>query len=737
MPIIIEGGSRCAGWWWAAHLQNTEKNERAQLVAAEGLSAETVPEMFREMHGMAIGSKAKNYFYQANINPRADEHLTPEQRREAVATLGRNLGLDGQPHFVIEHEKNGRVHQHVVWLRVDLDTMKAIPDSLTARVHERTSRELETKFDLEPGKSILVADRDFERPERLAKKHERFRGAQSGIDPRTVATELRTLREHSNGAASFRAGMEAAGYVLARGDRRDYVAVDRAGHEHGLARGLGIKAAELRQYMQGIDAESLPSVAEAKTRQRARESAREARQMHGQAGQGSSERPQENTPAGAPQNGHEAKAGRPLNETQGAIRAAWSLSRTAEQLTEALAARGIGLAQVAAEEARANHRARAFAKEIGGRFVQRLNEGEIVAVNEKGHVYKLAPRTTGVERGDIDKRLAGIEAGSLLSVSDTRQVMGEVRRAEWAEKRRHEQDKARRVRERERPLRRIEERIIFAERLSRLGVDAQRDGENVHLTGAEALAATLDKAGISIVRVSAGDVKALDALRHEEDLARLVADTNRERRRAQDFPALEVGEIAAVDRFGNVHQLNADRLDVHALLVELGEGRLSSVTEARAQFETDREVLAALREDMDLMRSAGARSQFDLERGPLDPFDWGKDGEQGPEPDDNGVRSPGGVADGIAGSTERTLGAALNFAADFIAPPPPPTKEQIREQNEAAKEARAGRTARQEKDQRLQQTIDMSRSASRQRTEQEEEQERYKRERERGYERDP
>ena len=25
MPIIIEGGSRCAGWWWARHLQNTEK----------------------------------------------------------------------------------------------------------------------------------------------------------------------------------------------------------------------------------------------------------------------------------------------------------------------------------------------------------------------------------------------------------------------------------------------------------------------------------------------------------------------------------------------------------------------------------------------------------------------------------------------------------------------------------------------------------------------------------------
>jgi hypothetical protein len=230
-------------------------------------------------------------------------------------------------------------------------------------------------------------------------------------------------------------------------------------------------------------------------------------------------------------------------------------------------------------------------------------------------------------------------------------------------------------------------------------------------------------------------VKALDALRHEEDLARLAADTNRESRHAQHFPTLEEGEIAAVDRFGNVHRLNPARLDVHALL-ELGEPRISSVTEARAQFETDREVFAAFREDMMNARDANARSQFDLERGPLDPFDWGRDGEQGPEPEDSGVRSPGGVAGSAADSMERTLGATLDFIADFIAPPPPPTQEQIRERNEAAKETRAGRAARQEKDERLQQTIDMSRVTARQRTEQEEEQERYRRERERGYERD-
>jgi hypothetical protein len=254
------------------------------------------------------------------------------------------------------------------------------------------------------------------------------------------------------------------------------------------------------------------------------------------------------------------------------------------------------------------------------------------------------------------------------------------------------------------------------------------------VTGAEALATSLDKAGIAVVRVSASDVKALDALRRDEEVARVLADANDEARRSNYFPTLHEGEIAAVDRFGNVHWLNAARLDVHALL-ELGEQRISSVTEARAQFETDREVFAAFREDMMNERDAAARSQFDLERGPLDPFDWGKDGEQGPEPEDSGVRSPGGGAGGAADSMARTRGATLDFIADFIAPSPPPTQEQIRERNEAAKETRAGEAARQEKDERLQQTIDMSRATARQKTE-EEEQERRQRERERGYERD-
>ena len=154
------------------------------MVEIVGLSAATLPDAFREMHALSRGTKCDNYFYQANINPRADEKLTPQQWHKAVDTLEKNLGLTGQPRFVIEHEKEGRTHRHVVWSRIDTERMVAISDSLTAAIHERTSRELEITFDLERGRSVLMPDREFDRPERRPKKHETIRAVDGGTRSR-------------------------------------------------------------------------------------------------------------------------------------------------------------------------------------------------------------------------------------------------------------------------------------------------------------------------------------------------------------------------------------------------------------------------------------------------------------------------------------------------------------------------------------------------------------------------
>src|SRR5277367_5303748 len=159
--LIIEGGSYSNGWWWSNHVQNTEKNERVDVMEVDGLSGETIKEYLRQMYAISKGTKCKNYFEQWNINLPKHESLTDEQWQDAHAVARKNHGLEGQPFFRVRHtkrEEDGhlQVHEHCFTLRIDIERMKAISDSLSARTREQTSRELEQKYDLTPVRSILV-----------------------------------------------------------------------------------------------------------------------------------------------------------------------------------------------------------------------------------------------------------------------------------------------------------------------------------------------------------------------------------------------------------------------------------------------------------------------------------------------------------------------------------------------------------------------------------------------------
>ena len=164
--MIIKGGSRSNGGFFAAHLAREDTNERVHVVETRGLVADDIEGAFQEMAGVASGTRAKNFFYVTSLNPCEHERLSSEQWNQAADTLERHLGLTGQPRLVVEHEKEGRTHRHVVWSRINLDTMTAISDSLTYPKHEAAAREIEQAFGLEPVESVLVRDREGERPER-------------------------------------------------------------------------------------------------------------------------------------------------------------------------------------------------------------------------------------------------------------------------------------------------------------------------------------------------------------------------------------------------------------------------------------------------------------------------------------------------------------------------------------------------------------------------------------------
>jgi hypothetical protein len=159
--------------------------------------------------------------YQANINPRDHEKLTPEQWARAIDQLETNLGFEGHARVVVEHVKEGRQHFHIIWSRVDAD-LRTVSPWQNFKTHERTSRELEIEF----GLAQVPEPAQRRQPFQL---WEQQKAAITRIDPDAMKAELTALWQQTDSGKAFAAALEARGYVLARGDRRDFCVIDHAG----------------------------------------------------------------------------------------------------------------------------------------------------------------------------------------------------------------------------------------------------------------------------------------------------------------------------------------------------------------------------------------------------------------------------------------------------------------------------------------------------------------------------
>jgi hypothetical protein len=270
--VIVKGGARRAGAFFAKHLMKAEENERVTITEIKGLYAEDLPEAFRELKALAAGSRGQDFFYHASINPREDERLTPEQWDFAVDRLEQNLGMDGHARFQVEHEKEGRTHRHIVWSRVDPETMTLANHWRNYEAHDKTRAELEQAFSHEP---TPPTPEPSQRKSREIADWENFRAAESGIDPKEVKAEVTSLWQRSDSGAAFVGALEHAGYTLCQGDK-GYCIIDQAGDVHSLARRIdGVKTAQIRERLSDISLTDLPTVAEASAAVKARNEAEE------------------------------------------------------------------------------------------------------------------------------------------------------------------------------------------------------------------------------------------------------------------------------------------------------------------------------------------------------------------------------------------------------------------------------------------------------------------------------
>lgn len=264
--MIIKGKSRAGPSQLARHLGRADTNERVEILQLD--SAGTTEQAFRDWQTYTLATNGKLGLYHANIDPDAKYEMTRDQWWRAVEVLEEELGLQGQPRAVVLHEKNGREHIHVVWARTDMDTMKLRVDGWNFVAHERASLRLEQEFGHEhvPGKH---AKRDREKQPEFPKaevSHDEWQQSErGGIGHVQRRAQVKALFEASDTGLAFKAALEDAGYVLARGDRRGFVILDDAAKVYSLSDQLpGVRAKDLRAFMVEIDLDNLPSVKEAR-----------------------------------------------------------------------------------------------------------------------------------------------------------------------------------------------------------------------------------------------------------------------------------------------------------------------------------------------------------------------------------------------------------------------------------------------------------------------------------------
>lgn len=259
--MILKGSIRGNGSQLSRHLLNDRDNDHVELHDIRGFIGDDLDAAFLEAEAIAKGTRCQKFLFSLSLNPPETEVVSIDAFEAAIEMAEQQLGLDDQPRAVVFHEKEGRRHAHVVWSRIDNETMTArtLPDYKNRLMDHSQELYLENGWDLPKG----FVDRSLRNPLNMSRE-EWQQVKHTKQDPRIVKAMFKSCWETSDSAKALKTALEERGYVLALGDRRGVVAVDFRGQAYSLSRYAGVKAKDVKERFPSRD--DLPSIDEAKSK---------------------------------------------------------------------------------------------------------------------------------------------------------------------------------------------------------------------------------------------------------------------------------------------------------------------------------------------------------------------------------------------------------------------------------------------------------------------------------------
>jgi len=255
--MIGKGTQHNNGVKLADYLISGKENERATLWQLHGFASDDIREAFRSVHVMADATRCEQPFFHVQMRTPNGEALTKEQWERVADRTESKLGLGGQARAIAFHldEETGHEHMHVAWSRIDEESMTARSLPFYKLRLKEVCRELE----IELGLTRVTNERRG--PSMAPLRYEQEQARRLGVDIHETHATIRDCWERSDSGKSFSAALAEKGFTLARGAKRDYIAIDRAGGIHALGkRILGVTAAQVRERLADINGRTLPTV---------------------------------------------------------------------------------------------------------------------------------------------------------------------------------------------------------------------------------------------------------------------------------------------------------------------------------------------------------------------------------------------------------------------------------------------------------------------------------------------
>lgn len=210
----------------ASYLLKKADNDNVRLLGIRGTGRETdLRQSLVEMSLTSELTKSDKGLYHVQICPAygEDKGMTDEDWVRAADILEQEAGYQDQKRAIVLHDKNGKVHAHVVWERYDHDKGIMKPNKFSRLAQDRARQIMEKEFG-----HARTPERNAHQPE--------------------MKQYLTDIWNQSENAEMFLAAIGEKGYTVAAGTQRPYMVIDETGRSFDLVRQLkGVRTKDVRE----------------------------------------------------------------------------------------------------------------------------------------------------------------------------------------------------------------------------------------------------------------------------------------------------------------------------------------------------------------------------------------------------------------------------------------------------------------------------------------------------------